>query len=141
MQLLPALSVGTLLACLAVIAFVMLHNLDRGLEAPVLEDPRPSLRHQLRELLGVHDILTHLHRMEKLMATATEQLNNLSSKVDDLISDVRAALATINNDDLSAEAQTALDGLTAKIDAFDAEVGDADGSDGTVPEQPADENA
>ncbi len=67
------------------------------------------------------------------MATATEQLSALSSKVDDLLADVRAALATISNDELSAEAQTALDGLNAKIDAFDAEVGDADGSETTQP--------
>ena len=63
------------------------------------------------------------------MASATEQLNTLSTKVDDLTSDVRAALAVINQDELSESAQAALDSLTAKIDAFDTEVGDADGSD------------
>ncbi len=63
------------------------------------------------------------------MATATEQLTALSGKVDDLIADVRAALAVINNDNLSNEAQAALDELNEKIGAFDTEVGDADGSD------------
>ncbi len=78
-----------------------------------------------------------LHRLECLMATATEQLNELSTKVDDLIADVRAALEVINNDDdLSADAQAALDGLNAKIDAFDTEVGDADGSDTPVEPEP-----
>lgn len=74
-----------------------------------------------------------IYRVEKLM-TATEQLTALSGKVDDLIADVRAALATINNDDLSTEAQAALDGLVAKVAAFDSEIGDADGSD--TPAQP-----
>lgn len=72
----------------------------------------------------------HLSRLERLMATATEQLNTLSTKVDDLVSDVRSALAVIGaEDELSTEAQAALDTINAKVDAFDAEVGDADGSD------------
>jgi outer membrane murein-binding lipoprotein Lpp len=78
-----------------------------------------------------------LYRLEKRMATATEQLTALSTKVDDLISDVRAALATIGADNLSDEAQAALDGLSQKVAAFDQEVGDADGSDTPAePEQP-----
>lgn len=100
------------------------------------------VRHFLQHLLGMdtlHPILSRLsyrtHVLEVLMATATEQLTALSTKVDDLISDVRAALATIDGDELSPEAQAALDALTAKVDAFDAEVGDADGSD--TPAQPA----
>jgi hypothetical protein len=75
-------------------------------------------------------------RLEKLMAKATEQLTTLTGKVDDLIADVRAALDTINQDQLSPEAQAALDGLVAKVEAFDAEVGDRDGSD--VPATPED---
>jgi uncharacterized protein with PIN domain len=85
---------------------------------------------EIREYLGAHKrILSALHRMENSMATATEQLTTLNSKVDDLIGDVRAALAVINNDELSEPAQAALDSLTAKVEAFDGEVGDADGSD------------
>jgi hypothetical protein len=71
------------------------------------------------------------------MALATEQLTALSAKVDDLISDVRGALATIGQDQLSDSAQTALDNLTDKIDAFDSEVGDADGSDARPVDEPA----
>src|SRR5678815_790697 len=80
-------------------------------------------------LKDLHDIKTELRKQGRLMATATEQLTALSAKVDDLVADVRAALAVINGDTLSTEAQAALDGVTAKVDAFDAEVGDADGSD------------
>jgi hypothetical protein len=74
-------------------------------------------------------IRAELRKLGKDMATATEQLTALSAKVDDLVADVRAALAVINGDTLSTEAQAALDGVNAKLDAFDAEVGDADGSD------------
>jgi hypothetical protein len=102
-----------------------------------------DVRHWLRSLLGTegliylnHRVMHRIHHLEELMATATEQLNALSSKVDDLTADVRAALAVINTDELSADAQAALDGLSAKIAAFDAEVGDADGSD--TPAEPAD---
>jgi hypothetical protein len=76
-------------------------------------------------------IKTELRKQGRLMATATEQLTALSAKVDDLVADVRAALAVINGDELSTEAQAALDGVNSKLDAFDAEVGDADGSDTT----------
>jgi hypothetical protein len=74
-------------------------------------------------------VKTELRKLGRHMATATEQLTALSAKVDDLVADVRAALAVINNDDLSTDAQAALDAVNAKLDAFDTEVGDADGSD------------
>jgi hypothetical protein len=103
-----------------------------------------SVRRWLRRYLGTEDLplilhsLSHrIHHLEEVMATATEQLTALSTKVDDLISDVRAALAVINDDELSADAQSALDGLSDKIAAFDAEVGDADGSDTPAPVDPA----
>ena len=58
------------------------------------------------------------------MATEAEALNALSVKVDDLIADVRAALTVISGPDntLGPDGQAALDGLVAKVDAFDAEV-------------------
>jgi len=76
-------------------------------------------------------LMTRLDDMEIHMATEAEQLTALSAKVDDLISDVRAALAALaaDRDNLGPDGQAALDTLTAKVDAFDAEVGDADGSD------------
>ena len=39
------------------------------------------------------------------------------------------AILVAERDNLGAEGQAALDELTAKVEAFDAEVGDADGSD------------
>lgn len=77
-------------------------------------------------------IRAELRKLGRHMATATEQLTALSAKVDDLVADVRVALAVINNDELSTDAQAALDAVNTKLDAFDAEVGDADGSDTPV---------
>jgi hypothetical protein len=81
-------------------------------------------------------ILNTLVRMEENMATEAEQLAVLSASVDDLIADVRAALAILVADqaNFSPEGQAAFDALTAKVAAFDAEVGDADGSDTPAPE-------
>lgn len=92
----------------------------------MIGDPRPGIKHWIRRYLGTDNL-------EETMATATEQLQNLTTKVDDLTSDIRSALAVINEDTLSDTAQAALDSLTAKIEAFDTEVGDADGSDTVVP--------
>jgi uncharacterized coiled-coil protein SlyX len=82
----------------------------------------------------LHDRLT---RMETAMASAAEQLNTLSAKVDDMMADVRAALDTLRQDreNLSSDGQAAFDTLTAKVEAFDAEIGDADRSD-TPPADP-----
>lgn len=87
-------------------------------------------------LAGIADVKNLL---EEFMATEAEQIGALSVKVDDLIADVRAALATLeaDRDNLGAEGQAALDTLAAKVDAFDAEVGDADGSD--TPTEPTPE--
>lgn len=67
------------------------------------------------------------------MSQETDALAALSAKLDTLIADVRAALAALNADagNLSPEGQAALDDLNAKVDAFGAEVGDAD-ADGNV---------
>jgi hypothetical protein len=80
-------------------------------------------------------IREEIHTLEELMATEAELITALTVKVDDLIADVRAALAALeaDRDNLGPAGQAALDVLTAKIDAFDAEVGDADGSDTPVP--------
>jgi hypothetical protein len=105
-----------------------LHVARSPLAAPVLGTAElPLILHRLSH---------RIHHLEEAMATATEQLTALSTKVDDLISDVRAALAVINDDELSPDAQSALDGLSDKIAAFDTEVGDADGSDTPAPVDP-----
>lgn len=59
------------------------------------------------------------------MDTEAEALNELAAKVDDLIADVRAALAAVVNDPdnkLGPDGQAAFDALAATIDAFDAEI-------------------
>jgi len=99
---------------------------DCGQVHLVVVDLDPFMEELDRRLKLIH---AEMRKMGRLMATATEQLQTLTTKVDDLVADVRAALATINGDELSPEAQAALDGIVAKVDAFDAEVGDADGSD------------
>jgi len=72
-----------------------------------------------------------LEMLGEFMATAAEQLNLLNTKLDDLIADIRAALEALNaeRENLTPTGQAALDAITVKVDAFDAEIGDADGSD------------
>lgn len=94
-------------------------------------------------------------RMElTLMAHASDQINDLSSKIDalggvitDVHSDFEALRAAMEADreNLSAAGQAALDAANAKADAvaqqlrdLDVEVGDADGSDIPTP-PPADD--
>ncbi len=76
-------------------------------------------------------IVAQLNRMETRMTAESDAITAVTAKVDDLVADVRAALAilTAERDSLGLEGQAALADLTAKVDAFDAEVGDADGSD------------
>ncbi|MEU8334818.1 hypothetical protein [Micromonospora tulbaghiae] len=100
---------------------------------------RLTLWDWLRSNLRDHDTSDTLTRLETAMATAAEQLNTLSTKVDDLVSDVRAALDILRSerDNFSPDAQTAFDQLDQKVAAFDAEIGDADGSDTpATPEEP-----
>ena len=80
---------------------------------------------------GLDGIEARLAALEAIVATEVEALNALTTKVDDLVADVRAALEQLRAEvgNLSPEGQAALDALEAKVDAFDAEVGDADGSD------------
>lgn len=90
------------------------------------------LAEELREIFRlVRETHAKVIEIGVQMATAAEQLNALSAKVDDLIADVRAALEQLEADreNLSPDGQAAMDTLIAKIDAFDAEIGDADGSD------------
>ena len=103
----------------------------------------------LRDLLGIaalerrHEQLARRTlRLEQKMATAKQQLDTLNTKVDDLVADVRAALDTLRGerDNLNPDAQAALDSLAAKVDAFDSEVGDADGSDTPPPDDGTDED-
>lgn len=94
---------------------------------------------QLRQQLGL--VREQLNRLEANMATAAEQINNLSAKVDDIAADFRAFRDAMNaeRENLTPGGQAALDAANAKLDAFDVEVGDADGSDTPTeptPDQP-----
>lgn len=66
--------------------------------------------------------------LEDHMSQETEAFAELEAKLDDLIADVRALLVQ-EAGNLSPAGQAAADALNAKLDAFDAEIGDADGSD------------
>lgn len=83
------------------------------------------------------DITVRLDRLEQIMTSAAEQIDGVTTKVDDLIDDVRAALDILRGQagKLDEAGQEALARLDAKVTAFDAEVGDANGSD-TPPVEP-----
>jgi hypothetical protein len=80
---------------------------------------------------GLDTLLAGIVELKELLMNETEQVTALSAKVDDLVADVRAALEILRaeRDNFGTEGQAAFDALSAKVDAFDAEIGDADGSD------------
>jgi hypothetical protein len=82
---------------------------------------------------GIDRIEHALHRLEILMASATEQLTSANNKVDsltfqltDFVNDVRQALTTINADQLSPTAQAQLDQLLSKTDAMATSIAQGD---------------
>lgn len=80
-------------------------------------------------------ITDRLAALEALMATAAEQITALSAKVDDIAADFAALVAALaaERENLTEAGQAALDAATAKLDALDVAVGDADGSDTPPP--------
>lgn len=82
-------------------------------------------------LHGLPDHSEQLTRMENVVATAAEQITDLSGRFDDFAADVRAKLEILNSEreNLTPAGQAAVDELSAKLDVLDTEVGDADGSD------------
>jgi hypothetical protein len=158
-NLLPALTVATALIILAALAVIALRDLDRQVEDRMHIDPRPSLRTHVRDWLGItdlHALTEHLPRLESLMATATEQITELGTKIEnignvtsDIANDFAAFRAAMEaeRETLSASGQAALDDANAKADAaaakladLDVAVGDADGSD-NPPVDPSNPNA
>jgi uncharacterized coiled-coil protein SlyX len=73
-----------------------------------------------------------LTRMEAVMASEVEQLNTIKSRIADVHNDVVARLDEVRSE-LSPEGQASLDEITDALRSFDAEVGDADGSDTPPP--------
>lgn len=92
---------------------------------------------KLLELMASLQVMPlQLERLERKMATAKDQINDLAAKVDDLAADVRAGRGN-----LDPEAQEALTSLADKVKALDDEVGDADGSDtAQTPEAPVEDD-
>lgn len=109
--------------------------------------PTPSLPALIRYWLGTDRIIN----LEAAMASAAEQINTLSTKVDGIsavVTDIHADFAALvaalqaDRENLSATGQAALDEANAKLDTasakltdLDVAVGDADGSD-TPPAEP-----
>lgn len=81
----------------------------------------------LRRLLGT-DVLTEM-RFD--MASAAEQITVLNARFEDLVRDVKANTEILQTKAglLDEEGQAALDRLSSNIADFDAQIGDADGSD------------
>jgi hypothetical protein len=73
-------------------------------------------------------ILIKLTRMEKIMSQEVDALKDLAAKLEDVHADVKARLDVVAGE-LSAEGKAEVDRIKSALDSFDAEVGDADGSD------------
>jgi hypothetical protein len=119
---------------------VLLHRIDRRLEADMLADPRPALRDRIQHLLGLDHIHTHLERLENLMASAKDQLTGLQGQFTDFAADVDAKLDQLAaaQGDFNPEAQAVFDQIKQAVSDADTRVGDADGSD--VPATPVEDN-
>ncbi len=76
-------------------------------------------------------VIDRLNQLEVRMATAAEQIDALSAKVDDIAADFAALVTALNaeRENLTEAGQAALDAANAKLTALDVAVGDADGSD------------
>jgi hypothetical protein len=87
--------------------------------------------------IRVHLDMIHslLKQMEKTMTQEVDALNEVKAKLVDLHEDVIARL-NVAAGELSAEGKAEISSITDAITAFDAEIGDADGSD--TPPQPVD---
>ncbi len=79
-------------------------------------------------------VLAGINRLEQFMATEAEVLAVISGKLDAIFADVRALLVS-ERAQLSEEGQEQADNIVGALDAFQAEIGDADGSD-TPPVEP-----
>lgn len=82
--------------------------------------------------VDISAVLTRLDLMEdRIMTTQADAFAALSARIDDIKADFTALLAQLaaERENLTPAGQTALDELTAKVDALDVAVGDADGSD------------
>ena len=93
----------------------------------------------LRDALGLTHIHQVLHRLEKAVASAAEQLNELRNLVTDAFADVTSKLDQLAaaQGELTPEAQEIFDDIKNRVSELDSRVGDADGSD--QPTEPDDQ--
>lgn len=88
------------------------------------------------------EVLAALEELRSEMATAAEQIGQLSAKIDDVAADFTAFKEAMEaeRENLSPAGQAALDEANAKLANLDTAVGDADGSDTppVEPEEPTD---
>lgn len=81
---------------------------------------------------GLDTVLAGITRLEQLMANETVVLGAISAKLDAIFADVRALLVS-ERAQLSDEGQVQADNIVGALDAFAAEIGDADGSETPPP--------
>lgn len=86
---------------------------------------------------GLEILDVKLNRMERMMSAELDALNEIKAKLADLLDDVKARLDVVAGE-LSAEGKSEVESIKDSIDAFHAEIGDADGSD--TPEAPPVDN-
>lgn len=93
----------------------------------------------LRDLLGITKLERRVKRVEKQMASAKDQLQDLKTSFTDFTADVDAKLDELAaaQGDLDPAAQAVFDDLKQAVADADTKIGDADGSDTTPP--PADD--
>lgn len=90
-----------------------------------------SERDVIRRFLGITRVFNRLNKLEDKMASAKQQLTELTAAFSDFSADVDAKLNQLleQQGQLEPEAQATFDELKAAVRAADDRLGDADGSD------------
>lgn len=90
---------------------------------------------QFDTLMTLGHIEAALRRMENTMSAEVDALNEIKTKLADVHDDVKARLDVVAGE-LSAEGKNQVEAIKSALDSFDAEIGDADGSE-APPVEPA----
>lgn len=80
----------------------------------------------------VDNVEGNTEKLESMMSEELDALTEIKTKLDDLLDDVKARWNVLAGE-LSAEGKTEAASINEAIDAFQAEIGDADGSDNETP--------
>lgn len=78
-----------------------------------------------------------LRRMETIMSAEVDALNEIKTRLADIHDDVKARLDVVAGE-LSEEGKSEVEAIKSALDSFDAEIGDADGSETPPVDEPAD---